>query len=658
MWAFLVFTTTVLAQTKDTRAELDINGRVSEISVSPNEKIWLVTATGNTYYTQSIDSSWHEGKPLIGVAKDYDGLGNPSLGRISFFNKDTAIMTGSIEVDKNESKYNGFYRTRDGGKTWQLFNFGGDTWIYNVFVGKQGNAWMGGSSGKIYHSKDFGQHWEKLNSPYNSSTRMNSVFMCNATKGISGALDNAIYMTANNWKSSKKIKTPYDQRRYDRQSRYGDHRIKKVLIWNDYIVVNQNGHIYYSGMGTIDWKSFPVRVRDFEIDNDSKTLFAITDSLKIVSFTAPTEFKPLEDQRLATPPIDLKVVNGSLFIVSRGGELYKLGKGRLTKAIPYTVDKKIEDPQIVKQGAKLIWGINKTHVYLADVHQRAWYREKVLDFSVYDFALVNDSMAVLWDGVKNSYLYSLKDHTAQIYFPVSPLKAFLASKIKKFSINSSSEGCFHSINNEIQYERGNDSILETKTILVNDHPVGELSNFRNRVSVHALALILNEIDAHPSTMPSLKDFQINEKDKKNYLDLLDARLKKKEHNYLTEKKKINKVFYCAVPSMLDTLSPHLVSAVFNQGEGVTWSTTSHTFLIQIINENDDTLHISRHYYANTLPWNLPWKVAYKGIHFNCYNIQFSRFINSCISDDFKDKEVFDNRVLIMEIADCLWNKQD
>jgi hypothetical protein len=91
-------------------------------------------------------------------------------------------------------------------------------------------------------------------------------------------------------------------------------------------------------------------------------------------------------------------------------------------------------------------------------------------------------------------------------------------------------------------------------------------------------------------------------------------------------------------------------------EGFT-STTSNWFRIRLINYNSDTITVSRRYYVSTLPWNLPWKFEYKGLHFNCYNVDFSKYISSCIPDDFMDKEVFDNKLLIKEIADYLWNAE-
>lgn len=103
-------------------------GRVNEISISPDEKIRLVPATGNSYLTENIDSNWHYGKPLFKTSDDYS-FDNPNLERISFFNKDTAILTGYISVSKKEYKKNEYYLTKDAGKSWKLLC----TWIPKAF---------------------------------------------------------------------------------------------------------------------------------------------------------------------------------------------------------------------------------------------------------------------------------------------------------------------------------------------------------------------------------------------------------------------------------------------------------------------------------------------------------------------------------------------
>jgi len=285
-----------------------------------------------------------------------------------------------------------------------------------------------------------------------------------------------------------------------------------------------------------------------------------------------------------------------------------------------------------------------------------WYRESVLDFDVSNYILQSDSVAILWDGVRDNYLYSLQGHEVKKYFPKSPLNLFLTSPIKVFTINSGSQGCFHNTSDVVSYDRINDSTFATSKLSMNQYQGKEYSKFNKKISSTTLSNTLITINSNPSEIPTLNDFNITEQDKKNYLSLVDKRLKGKDYEYLNRKKKVNKDFYYAVLSMLDTLDNNIISAILNQQEGV-WSTTSNWFTIQIINQNNDTLNITRNYNISSLPWNLPWQFEYNGLHFNSYNVEFSRFIDTCIPDNFRDKGFFDNSILIMEIADYLWNKK-
>lgn len=131
---------------RDYRATLDIRGRISEISVSPDEHIWLSTATGNLYYANGIDADWHSIETDTRKNKEDDDLwlNNPNFDRVSFFNADTAILTGYIAFDPTSYHYkSGYYRTTDGGRTWKLLNLGKDGWMYAVEVDQYGHAWLG-----------------------------------------------------------------------------------------------------------------------------------------------------------------------------------------------------------------------------------------------------------------------------------------------------------------------------------------------------------------------------------------------------------------------------------------------------------------------------------------------------------------------------------
>lgn len=653
----LFFRTIGFGQLKDTRAELNIYGIVNEISVSPDEKrIWLVTGLGRTYYTESIDSNWHYGKPLFKAKSSFD-FSSTTFERISFFNKDTALLTGYMSSSKKPNAQSGYYLTQNAGKKWRLLDYGGDSWIYAIHTDKNGNAWMGGLSKELYYSNNFGQSWKTIKLPYESSDRTYDIDMSDSKSGVASSDNNEIIATEDNWGTIIRLTTPLDQEKYQpSEGSFADDRISKILKWNNYIVVNQSGNLFYSLASSIDWKPFPVPIVDFEIDIDSKKLFAVTNNLKVISFDTPTQFHALTDQQLSGFPIDLKVANHSLYVLCRGYSVYKVNEKEIIRSMLYTTDTKIQEPDIIKKGTKLTWGIHGSQLYLADDKQNKWYRENALEFNVADCMLLSDSVAILWDGIKNNYRYSLRDHSAKIHYPKNPIQSFLASPIQSFSIGSGSEGCFHSMRNEVKYERTSDSAFTTSNLYVDDYSKKGDSTFTNKISERALSVVLASINSYPAAMPSIKDFHILEEDKKNYLMLIDKQVEDMETDSSGKEENAYKDFYYAVPTVLDTLNTSIIATILDQQEGLT-STSSNWFTIQISNQNNDTINISRKYYVSTLPWNLPWKFNYKGLTFNCYNVEFSKFINTCIPSNFADKEVFDNKHLIMQIADYLYDKR-
>lgn len=658
----LFLATSVFGQTKDKRAELDVIGRVNEISVSPDGKLWLVTAVGKKYYSNNIDSTWHYEKQQYSAGVDDLYIFAPHLNRISFFNKDTAILTGYISFDIKGNEKNGYFLTKDGGQTWELRNYGGNSWIYTICNDHEGNAWMGGLEKELYYTSDYGISWKTKKLPYKKSDRTYGLFMSDAENGIASSEANEILITDNNWKTTKHISTPFDQEKYKEVDNYGyiDTRISEIIFWKNFIVVNQNGHFFYSNKKSIDWISFPFKIVDFELDIESQLLYVVSDSLKVFSFSDPEHFQLLNDEKLSAYPLDMKFSNGSLYTITYDNQVYKINKNEMKKTMLFTTDHAIPDPDVIIRGKKLSWGANGNHLYILDYNDFDWYRENVFDFVISSILLQNDSVAILWDGFRNNYIYSLKDHSLKIYNPETPLKSFLSFPVKSFTINSGSQGCFHLFYDIVTYERVNDSIFTNSTISSIDEYIEpsttpkDTSTFKYSPTTSALSNLLTIINSNVSAIPSLKDFQITDQDKKNFLISVDERIKREENEYVNGKK-VNKEFYYSIIDALDTLGNDFISEFLNQKEQ-RYSTTSNWFTIQIINENNDTIKISREYYLESLPWNLPWKFEYKGQNFNCYSIDFSRFIDACTPEKFMDKELFDNRALIMSIADYLWEK--
>ena len=647
--------------TRDYRAALNIVGRITEISVAPDEQIWLTTYMGGIYYTNSIDSNWHYGRldPSAEDDKeDYLSLKKPNLNRISFFNADTAIMTGFMHFfDDWKSPYDGYYRTTDGGRTWELRSFGGEGRIYEACVNSRGDAWIGTAGKKIHYSDDFGEHFKALKIPFKKSDRIYALYMADAFRGIVGSEANEILITEDNWHTARNIPTPLDQKKVEASEREDQPRVDKVLIWGPYLIAKQCGKSFYTlTTNKIDWQPFPVQIIDLSLDKGCNLLCAIDDSLRVLWFASPTEYGSPLNERLPAYPIDIKAVNGSLYMILANKMVGRANHEGLTCHIPYTTDHPIEEPWLKESGEHLIWGEEDGQLYIADKKDSCWYREAVLDFPTCGIKLLSDSVAILWDGLRN-HLYSLQNHTVKDYSYREPLRDFLAAPIKKFTISSGSRGCFHYNGNQIEFNAEDNSLFNAAVM-------SKVGGYQDRtdslvdITVNGVQLVrlLEHINANPDETPEIQDFKITEADKKHYMERLQKRLDMGWYDFNKIQNK-DKGLYDSVPVMLDGIDKATLYDILNMGEGFT-STTSNWFEVEFVNQNNDTCRIRSSYYEDGDPWFLPWRFEYNDQHFNCYSIALSHFINNCLTADFYGREAFDNAVLLMKIGDYFCQKRN
>ena len=649
------------SDTRDYRAALNIVGRITEISVAPDEQIWLTTYMGGIYYTNSIDSNWHYGRldpSAEDGEEDYLGLNKPNLNRISFFNADTAIMTGFMHFsDDWKSPYDGYYRTTDGGRTWALRSFGGDGWIYEACVNSRGDAWIGTDGKTIHYSDDFGEHFKALKIPFKKSDRIYGLYMADAFRGIVGSDANEILITEDNWHTARNIPTPLDQKKVEASEREDQPRVDKVLIWGPYLIAKQCGKFFYMlTTNKIDWQPFPVRIKDLSLDRSCNLLSVVDDSLRVLWFASPTEYGSPLNERLPAYPIDIKAVNGSLYMILANKMVGRANHEGLTCHIPYTTDHPIKEPWFKESGEHLIWGEEDGQLYIADKMDSCWYREAVLDFPTCGIKLLSDSVAILWDGLRN-HLYSLQNHTVKDYSYREPLHDFLAAPIKKFTISSGSRGCFHYNGHQIEFNAEGNSLFNAAVM-------SKVGGYQDRtdslvdITVNGAQLVrlLEHINANPDETLEIQDFKVTEVDKKHYMERLQKRLDMGWYDFNKIQNK-DKGLYDSVPVMLDGIDKATLYDILNMGEGFT-STTSNWFEVEFVNQNNDTCRIRSSYYEDGDPWFLPWRFEYNDQHFNCYSIALSHFINNCLTADFYGRSAFDNAVLLMKIGDYFCQKRN
>lgn len=316
----------------DPRSEKLINSGINGISISKSGELYLTT-TGKVYYAKDISSKWREIKVVRSRLKeDYEN--SPHLERISFFNNSIGIISGYISTEKNPNKKDGLFRSDDRGKTWQNISFGGDQWIYDSFVTNNGEAWIGGSSGAIYYSNDYGKEWRALQSqPFNSETRMHRIFMKNTNVGIAGALANELKITKDNWKTFSVIETPMDQRKV-KELIHDDSRINNALLFNNLIIVSQSEKFFYSDKNNISWKPLPGNIIKIELDIPSNTLYGINADRKVIVFNNKLTPTILNDKALNNMPLGFKVFNGNAFILDEKYGVYFINAKEFRFAYP------------------------------------------------------------------------------------------------------------------------------------------------------------------------------------------------------------------------------------------------------------------------------------------------------------------------------------
>ena len=629
-------------EARDYRAVLDPSGRIDEISVSPRGNLFLSNCFGEVYYTSNIDSNWH----MMEVA---GGLAN--LERISFFNADTAILTGYIQSEKHEKS--GYFLTYDGGRTWKKGDLGESGWFYEVSIDDDGHAWLGTSKKTLLYSDDFGKSFKKIEVPFKKSDRIYALHMADTQRGMVGSNDNEILITENNWQSAQNVPTPFDQKKVVNRTHYSALEISKVVLWGDYLLVKQGGRSFYTKQDEIEWQPFPVQLMNFELATDHHHLLGYDDSLRLWAFTSPMQFQLLTEERLPNYPINIKVMNGSLYLFLHDYRVCRADRDGLVCRTLYTIDHPIEEPEMVKSGKTLLWGIVDNiykgagnHLYLAEKKDGRWFREAVLDFTPIEIRLLDDETAVLWDGLQN-HLYSLRQHKAEVYQPAEPLRDFLAAPVVKMTITSGSGGCFHFSNDIIEYQKNGDLLIATSVKKINNSEKRD-SAIVCSVSYPMFISLLNKMNVDFYKIPEIQGFNITETDIQHYREAVEKRSKVAwyEHHSILE---MDRGLYDSIPLLIGNIDPAVLYEILAEDPHA-GSTTRQWFEVTLVNGKGDTCQIKNSDELAASPWMLPWHIIYKEQHYSCCNLPFSNFIKNCLPSDFPCYKYFDNAVLLMEIA--------
>lgn len=634
-------------------ANLPISGGVSEIGISPSERVWIATKAGNTYYTNKIGDLWHFGtlgtKDPLSI--DFGG----TFERVNFFSEKIIMISGYIHGENSNTDF--VYRSEDGGLNWDKVKFGKSSWIDAAYINDNGKAWMSGNSQLIYYSEDYGKTWKSFGKAGNENAlRFNTIhFAKNEKTGLFGSFWNIIYKTTDNCESWERLPTPLDQKKYKRLSKEHRPDIRKIRIFGDYYIINQQGNIFYTKSDNINWIELP-NISDFETTSD-ESIYLIDKDLKID--LRDSEFVSIwkSDKKLSITPSAINTKNKSLFVFTYG-EIYKINKNDFIVSKLMTNEVPIREPylKVNYEGEEI--GFDGTSVLRFDKNRTEWYRYMELPVNVSN-AVVFDNQIVIADNyLDKRFVIKIDEQKISEYELPKSLFNLSVNIIDKFSIETGSQGCFHSDRQFREYQLKNNSFKL--------HKKGKqfLSKMDKEINPQLLNDIVKEIDNSRFKKLTVNDLGISKKDLENFKDFIDKeekKIKKKGYdrfdfdNYYTfPGENTDFTFYKNVADRFDSIPDVVINQVFNTAYG-NWSTTTVWRKITIDFKNGEALTIEN---SDDKPNYLytPWIINFNGLIIKSNSLKLSELINELTNGDLYSDVSKEKNYAIYKVADFLYKQ--
>jgi len=643
---------TVFGQ-KEYLSRLSISGGVSELGISPSEEIWVATKAGNVYFTKQIGELWNMGP--YGSLDPYNFSSGKTFERLNFFSEDTLMISGFIQEG---GKQDFVFWSGNHGKTWEKVIFGKSSWIDAAYINNNGKAWMSGNSQLIYYTEDKGKTWKAFDKAGNENAlRFSTIhFAKDEQTGLFGSFWNVLYKTTDNCQSWEKLPTPLSQGKYERLSKEERPDIRKIRIFGNYYIINQQGRVFITKSDSIDWTYLP-EIIDFEV-SEINNLYTINQDLSISHYDNAFSQTWQSEESLENNPRAIGVRNNKLFVLTFES-IYKINPDDFIVSQLFTDEVPIQEPYLKLSFEGEEYGFENKDILRFDKKKKQWYRFMTLDFSIANASLF-ESKIVLADRSLNK-LYTLDPKEKSVNEYSLPESLFSNLVVKELHFENGSQGCFHSDNSLRTYNKKGDKYVVDKKTKSSKY----LSRADNEIEVAKIERIINVLDKSRFSNVSLTDLNITEndiKEFKKFIDKEEQRINKSgidrfdfENLYIFPGEKTDFNFYKSVADSLFTLSDEEINNAFWQSYG-NWSTTTDWRRIIIVFQNGKKLIIEN---SDDKPNYLytPWIVDFEGLKFQTNSILFGQQIDEITNGQFFNEVARDKNYAIFKIADYLYKKK-
>ena len=279
-------------------------------------------------------------------------------------------------------------------------------------------------------------------------------------------------------------------------------------------------------------------------------------------------------------------------------------------------------------------------------------------------------------NISSVITYSFADDSSCPDTPTHPLQEFLKSPVKEVLIAA---GFTDQQEDTIRYQVGKNGKLHANQALLtsilknhycSDCPIKitqKRLKFNHETSIDELTSILNDINNDPTHIPTIEEMQITDKDKTNYLKLVNKIDFLDWANHLCCEFMLSdvflmsswqqcpemKCFYQSVANQIDTVGLSTIKTSLCNTTGFSTG-GAHWFEIVMVNGEGDTLVFQHFNHYHDYAWYLPWMVECDGMRFECRNPALSRWVAACVPKKFYGRECFDNALFILQVANWMW----
>jgi hypothetical protein len=643
---------TVLGQ-EEYLSRLSISGGVSELGISPSEEIWVATKTGNVYHTKQIGDLWHVGP--FGSLDPYNFSSGNTFERLNFFSEDTLMISGFIQEG---GKQDFVFWSGNHGKSWEKVIFGKSSWTDAAYINNNGKAWMSGNSQLIYYTEDKGKTWKAFDKAGNENAlRFSTIhFAKDEQTGLFGSFWNVLYKTTDNCQSWEKLPTPLSQGKYERLSKEERPDIRKIRIFGDYYIINQQGRVFITKYDSINWTYLP-EIIDFEV-SENHSLYTINQDLSISHYDNSFSQTWQSEESLENTPRAIGVRNNKLFVLTFES-IYRINPDQFIVSPLFTNEVPIQEPYLKLSFEGEEYGFENKDILRFNKKKKQWYRFMTVDFAIANATLFDDKMVLADRSLSKHYALNEKQKSVNEFS--LPKSLFSDLDVKEFHFENGSQGCFHADNSLRTYiKKGDKYVVDKKT-----KSPKYLSRADDEIEVAKVERIIDILDKSRFSDVSLTDLNITLDDInkfKKFIDQEEKRINKSgidrfdfENLYTFPGEKTDFNFYKSVADSLFNLRDEEINNAFWQSYG-NWSTTTNWRRIIIIFQNGKKLVVEN---SDDKPNYLytPWIVDFEGLKFRTNSIQFGRQIDEITKGQFFKEVTRDKNYAIFKIADYLYKKK-